>query len=129
MAVPAQLGLLWLIFLMLLMGMLGYGIYFGASHSVQQLAADAARTAMGGLSATERKQLATDYVSSNAASYAFLHPSELGVEVHDSPIDANQLVVFVSYEATNLPVWGLLRGMNMPPRIIRRHSTIRLGGR
>ena len=31
------------LFILLLLGMVAYGIYFGASHSVQQIAADAAR--------------------------------------------------------------------------------------
>jgi Flp pilus assembly protein TadG len=35
-------------YLFFLLGMLAYGIYFGAAHSVQQLAADAARTAIAG---------------------------------------------------------------------------------
>lgn len=37
------------VYLLLLTGMLAYGIYFGAAHALQQLAADAARTAIAGL--------------------------------------------------------------------------------
>ncbi|RVD33089.1 pilus assembly protein, partial [Mesorhizobium sp. M4A.F.Ca.ET.020.02.1.1] len=40
------------LFILLLLGMVAYGIYFGASHSVQQIAADAARTAIAGLNQT-----------------------------------------------------------------------------
>ncbi|TIM19494.1 MAG: pilus assembly protein, partial [Mesorhizobium sp.] len=40
-----EFALLAPIFILLLLGMVAYGIYFGASHSVQQIAADAARTA------------------------------------------------------------------------------------
>ena len=37
------------LFIFFVMGMVAYGIYFGAAHSVQQIAADAARTAIAGL--------------------------------------------------------------------------------
>ncbi|MBL8581266.1 MAG: pilus assembly protein, partial [Rhizobiaceae bacterium] len=43
------------VFILVLFGLIAYGIYFGASHSVQQLAADAARTAVAGLNAEERE--------------------------------------------------------------------------
>lgn len=36
------------LYLFLLVGMVAYGIYFGASHSVQQIPADAARALGGG---------------------------------------------------------------------------------
>ncbi|RWA68586.1 MAG: pilus assembly protein [Mesorhizobium sp.] len=51
------------IFILLLLGMVAYGIYFGASHSVQQIAADAARKAIAGLDQTERQALVTDFIS------------------------------------------------------------------
>jgi Flp pilus assembly protein TadG len=47
------------LFILLLLGMVAYGIYFGASHSVQQIAADGARTAIAGLNQTERQALTT----------------------------------------------------------------------
>ncbi len=34
------------VFLLIVVGILAYGLYFGAANSVQQLAADAARAAM-----------------------------------------------------------------------------------
>ena len=37
------------IFFLMVFGMLAYAIYFGVVHSVQQLAADAARVSVGGL--------------------------------------------------------------------------------
>ena len=46
------------VFVLLMMGMIAYGIYFGAVHSVQQLAADAARASVAGLDESERIWLA-----------------------------------------------------------------------
>ncbi|GLS32839.1 TadE-like protein [Mesorhizobium albiziae] len=52
-----EFALLFPIFILLFLGMIAYGIYFGASHSVQQIAADAARVAIAGLDETERQTL------------------------------------------------------------------------
>src|SRR5690606_30146982 len=68
------------LFILFLLGMVAYGIYFGASHSVQQIAADAARTAISGLDAAERKTLVADYVARNAAGYPFVDSAKLTVD-------------------------------------------------
>lgn len=127
-ATAVEFAILSPIFLILLLGMIAYGIYFGASHSVQQLAADAARIAMSGLSASERNALATDFIARNGAGYAFINPARLTVEARDSMADGSQFVVSVSYDASSLPIWGLFQGIHMPGKTIRRQSTIRLGG-
>jgi Flp pilus assembly protein TadG len=116
------------VMLFLLFGMIAYGIYFGASHSIQQIAADAARTAVAGLTPTERSSLATEYVRRNASGYAFIDPSELKLSVGDSSADPDQFNVRITYDAHNLPIWNLLRGMPLPGETISRSSTIRIGG-
>ena len=50
------------LFILMMLGMLGYGIYFGAAHSIQQLTADAARTAIAGLDEDERRSLAQAFI-------------------------------------------------------------------
>ena len=114
--------------LFLLFGMIGYGIYFGASHSIQQIAADAARTALAGLTPAERSSLATDYIRRNASGYAFIDPSELTLSVGDSSADPEQFNVQVTYDARNLPIWNLFRALPLPGETISRRSTIRIGG-
>ncbi len=46
------------VFLVLMLGILAYGIYFAAAHSTAQLAADAARASVAGLNDVERANLA-----------------------------------------------------------------------
>jgi Flp pilus assembly protein TadG len=116
------------IFILLLLGMVAYGIYFGASHSIQQLAADAARTAIAGLSAPEREALVVDFIDRNAGGYPFVDPLKLVVDARDSARDGSQFVVSISYDAGNLPIWSLFDGLAMPGTTIERTSTIRLGG-
>jgi len=127
-ATAIEFAILAPIFLVLLLGMIAYGIYFGASHSVQQLAADAARISMGGLSAQERTDLVNDFITRNGAGYPFLDPRKLTVDARDSAMDGSRFVVSVSYDATDLPIWNLFHGIAMPGTTIQRQSTIRLGG-
>ena len=116
------------LFILLLLGMVAYGIYFGASHSVQQIAADAARTAIAGLNQTERQALVTDCINHDVAGYPFVDPHKLTVDAKDSTIDGSQFVVSVSYDARDLPIWNLLDSLPMPSMTIKRQSTIRVGG-
>lgn len=116
------------IFIVLLLGMVAYGIYFGASHSVQQIAADAARTAIAGLNQTERQALVTDFVTNDVAGYPFVDPTKLTISAQDSAVDGSQFVVSVTYDARNLPIWNLFRNLPLPGTTIQRQSTIRVGG-
>jgi Flp pilus assembly protein TadG len=123
-----EFALLAPIFIMLFLGMAAYGIYFGASHSVQQLAADAARTAIAGLNATERSTLATNFIRLNASGYPFVDPKKVTVNTRDSAADGSQFVVAVQYDASTLPIWKLFKGLPLPGMTISRQSTIRVGG-
>lgn len=116
------------IFIFLILGMIAYGIYFGAAHSVQQIAADAARTAIAGLDEAERQSLAQHFIEANADGYTFIEADKLAVQVADNPHDANQFVVEVRYDADNLPIWRLLSDLPLPGKRIERSSKIRIGG-
>lgn len=116
------------LYLFLLLGMTAYGIYFGAAHSVQQLSADAARRAVAGLSPEERQQMARQFIDRNADGYLFIDPQKLTVIGGDSGRDAGQFDVVLSYDASDLPIWGLWERLPMPSRTILRRSTIRMGG-
>ena len=116
------------IFILLLLGMVAYGIYFGASHSVQQIAADAARTAIAGLNQTERQTLVTNFIANDVSGYPFVDPKKLKVNAQDSVADGSQFVVSVTYDARNLPIWNLFQSLPLPGTTIQRQSTIRVGG-
>lgn len=123
-----EFALLVPLYLFLVLGMTAYGIYFGAAHSVQQLSADAARTAVAGIDALERQDLARRFIADNARGYLFIDPVKLTVEVGDSGSDASQFDVTLRYDATSLPIWSLWESLPMPDRIIQRRATIRMGG-
>ncbi|MGE0280321.1 MAG: TadE/TadG family type IV pilus assembly protein [Rhizobiaceae bacterium] len=116
------------IFILLLMGMIAYGIYFGASHSLQQIAADATRTAIAGLDTTERRDLAMRFISLNAPTYPFIDAAKLVIDTHDSTADGSQFVVELKYDARQLPIWGVFKDLPLPDTTIIKRSTIRVGG-
>jgi Flp pilus assembly protein TadG len=115
------------LFFLTIFTMIGYGIYLSASHAIQQISADAARTAVAGLSENERKTLASGFIETAALDYAFINRSKLTVRVEDDISNLNQFTVTISYDASELPIWKLF-SFALPEEKIERYSTIRLGG-
>ncbi len=116
------------VFLLLLMGMIAFGLYLGAANGVQQLAADATRTALAGIDGGERETLARNYIQTHTGKYALLDPARIQVTVDNAASDPNQFTVQIQYDAQNLPIWNLMTGIPLPNTVITRSSTIRLGG-
>ncbi|HWJ89286.1 MAG TPA: TadE/TadG family type IV pilus assembly protein [Pelagibacterium sp.] len=117
------------VFLLLVFGALAYGIYFGAAHSVQQLAADAARAAVAGLNVTERATLAVSFIDANGGAYVLIDPTRLELDAGPSGTDPDQFTVALSYDASTLPIWNLYPPIPLPnSKIITFTSTIRNGG-
>lgn len=126
-AAAIEFAILAPVFILLLLTFIAYGIYLGAAHAVQQLAADASRAAIAGLNATERQSLATAYIRSSSLDGTFLDLDKLSVKVETDPSDVNQFTVALSYDASGLPIWSLYSFV-MPEHVIHRYSTIRVGG-
>ena len=108
------------IFLTLLLGILAYGIYFAAAHSTAQLAADAARASVAGLTDTERSSIARASVANNVRSYGILLDArKVIVEAAAVPSDATEFRVAVRYDAAILP---------LPSSTIEQTAIIKRGG-
>lgn len=127
-ASAVEFALLAPVFLLLVLGAICYGIYFGAAHSVQQLAADAARAAVAGLDPDERVALATAFVAANGGSYGLIDPEKLTLLATPSPSDPDQFLVSLSYDASSLPIWNIHPPVPLPDPVIAFTSTIRNGG-
>ncbi len=127
-ASAVEFALLTPVFLLLVFGSLAYGIYFGAAHSVQQLAADAARAAVAGLSGAERTALAEAFIAANGGGYVLIDPEKLVIAAAPSPSDPDQFSVALRYDASGLPIWNLYPPIPMPAKTIVFASTIRNGG-
>jgi Flp pilus assembly protein TadG len=116
------------VFLLMLMGMMAYGIYFGAANSVQQLTADAARTAIAGLDQAERNKLVGAFLSTNAGDYLLIDQARISFSIGDKPDDPSQYRVTVHYDASELPIWNLYLPLPLPSTLITYTSVIRRGG-
>lgn len=116
------------VFLLMLTGMLAYGIYFGAANSLQQLAADAARTAIAGINAQEGRALVRSYLDRNAGAYMLIDPERLDFDILVSDDNRDQYLVQLRYYASDLPIWNLYPPLPLPSQQIVHGATIRRGG-
>lgn len=111
--------------ILLLAGMVVYGGWFWLAQSVQSLATEGARAAVGGLDAAEREQLAREFVADQAGGAGGLDPAMVTVRVTN---DAQAIRVQVAYDARNNPVMLLAGPLPKPPTLIERSATVRIGG-
>ena len=124
-AVALEFAFLVPMLIFMVMGIIGYGGYFWMSHSVQQMANDAARAAIPGLNAAERASLARTSVNKSATDYAQLTASKVSTQV----IDANgRLTVRVSYDAAQSFAFAVRGLAPMPSDQIQRQASVQLGG-
>jgi Flp pilus assembly protein TadG len=115
-------------FLAIVFGIVMFGAYLAVVHGVQQLAAEAARSSVAGLSEGERSRLANDYVTDNAGAYILIDPSHLTVDAATSASDANVFTVTVRYDASGMFIYSLPSFVPSPPSIVERAAAIPRGG-
>ncbi|MBX3593991.1 MAG: pilus assembly protein [Sphingomonas sp.] len=107
----------------MLVGILSYGLYFGAAHSVQQLAADAARRSVAGSNAAERSSIVHAYVDANATGYFLIRADRLR-EVSATAIGDGRTRIRIAFDATWLPIFSFAAMVPLPPGTITRDCTI-----
>ncbi len=127
-AIAVEFAMIAPVFLMIVFGILMYGSYLAVIHGVQQLAAEAARSSIAGLSETERSSLANAYVTGNVNAYPLIDPNHLTVNAATSSSDANVFVVTVNYDASKMFLYSLPTFVPMPSPTIARSAAIPRGG-
>ncbi|RTL48366.1 MAG: pilus assembly protein [Bradyrhizobiaceae bacterium] len=127
-ASAVEFALLLPVFMAIIFGIVVFGSYLAMVHGVQQLAAEAARSSVAGLSETERSSLANGYVTSNVGSYPLIAPGRITVNAATSPTDANVFVVTVNYDASGSFIYSLPSFVPAPPTTIVRSAAIPRGG-
>ncbi|MCB1412571.1 MAG: pilus assembly protein [Xanthobacteraceae bacterium] len=116
------------LFFAILFGIAIFGSYLAVVHGVQQLAAEAARRSVAGLTDSERGSLAADYVSANAGSYPLIDGAHLTVTAAASSADSKVFVVTVNYDASDMFIYALPAFVPMPAKTIVRSAAIPFGG-
>lgn len=113
------------IFIALLLAIVVYGGWFWLSHSVQSLAAESARAALGGLDEAEQRRLAEAFVAGQADQVVGLDPALAQVSVtHDD----DALRVRIAYDVADHPLILLAGPLPRPPSTITRSAVVRTGG-
>ncbi len=126
-AAAVEFALVVPVFLTVLFGIITYGSYLAVVHGVQQLAAEAARASIAGLSDSERLTLATSNIDNNVSSYALLTPSHLTVQSASTDATGN-FTVTLTYDASDMFIFTLptfVPGLNST---ITRSAAIQRGG-
>jgi Flp pilus assembly protein TadG len=121
-----EFAMLFPVFLTLVFGIVIFGSYLAMIHGVQQLAAEAARSSVAGLSESERSSLAASYVTANVGTYPLIIPSKISVNAATGS-DPNVFVVTVSYDASTMFIYSL-PFVPAPPSTIIRSAAIPYGG-
>jgi Flp pilus assembly protein TadG len=115
------------VFLALVFGIVIFGSYLSVVHGLQQLAAEAARSSIAGMSASERSSIATSYVSTNVGTYPLISANNVSVNAATSPSDPNVFVVTVTYNASGMFIYSL-PFVPAPSSTIVRSAAIPFGG-
>jgi Flp pilus assembly protein TadG len=115
------------VFLLMLFGILVYGQYLSLVHSMEQLAAQAARESLAGLDTAERTQLAENYLAQNAQFYPMIDTSRLSMSAAPATDDADVFVVTVSYDLTDT-LFDLFPEFLPPHRTLSESAAIERGG-
>ena len=116
------------VLLLLMFGIMGYGYIFGIYHSFQQMAAEAARSSVAGLSDAERAQIAQSYVAANAGAYAFIDPAKVTVRTLQTGPQQQSFEVAVSYDMSGSLYDQLSRLVALPQPLIERRAVVQRGG-
>jgi Flp pilus assembly protein TadG len=111
-------------FACLLYGVMAYGQYFLLAHSMQQIANDAARATVAGLSAAERQALAASAVSSDLAALGQINPRRVTTAVSET---SDTVTVNVRLDASNVALFRTPL-VPLPSSQIERRAVIRPGG-
>lgn len=125
-SVAVEFALVSPIFIALLAGIVAYGSIISEQNSIQQIAAEAARSSVGGLSDAEREALSRAYIDTAVTAYPLVDPAKLTVST-DAP-SATTFRVSVRYDMSESFVYRLLNGLPLPSSTVHRSAVVQRGG-
>lgn len=121
-AVLIEAAILLPILIMLLVGMINYGLWFMAAHVVQQAANEGARAALAGMDSTERQTLAGDAVTKSINGSGVVNPLLVTV---GSSVSGGFYTVTVTYNVAQAKFFATAL-LPMPTGPIQRASVVKL---
>jgi len=115
------------VFLLMVLGIIGYGAYLAMVHDVQQLAAEAARASVAGMSDGERAALAQSAIAAGVGSYPLIAPARLSLDAAATDAATGTFTLTLRYDAGDSFIYTLPY-IPMPSRTIVRSAAIQRGG-
>lgn len=109
----------------MIMSMVVYGGWLWMAQSVQTLATESARAAIGGLDTAERSRLVHAFVDTQARAGAGLDREHLTVSVGSDP---DVIRVQIAMDVSDHPLMMMSVVTPPPPSTIRRTAIVRIGG-
>ena len=127
-ASAVEFAIIFPLFLVVLFGIISFGAYLAVVHGVQQLAAEATRAAVAGLSDSERVTLALDNINGNVNSYPMISSKRLTLTSASTDAASQNFSVTLRYDASDMFVFNLPVFAPQPSPIIVRSASIQRGG-
>ncbi|MCJ2071880.1 pilus assembly protein [Methylobacterium sp. J-030] len=109
-------------------GIAMFGICLGAAHNLRQIAAEAARASVAGVTDGERATLAQNTVNRSLSTGAMFRPGSVVVQVGPDPNDATVYTVTLTADTAPLGVNVFSRLLPMLPTMLRSTVSVRKGG-
>lgn len=111
--------------ILLLCGMLVYGNWFMAAHSLQQSANDAARVSLAGLSVEERRSLIDRSLASSRAGFPLPNARTITSEVREAD---GYLTVTLRYDPASAAIFAAIP-FPLPAAMLERAAVIKVDAR
>lgn len=108
--------------IMILLGVVTYGLWFMSAHSIQQAANEGARAALAAIDDDEREAIVRQTVADGVVSVGTVNPQLVSVETR---LDQNLFTVSVSYDASRDTLFTMSL-IPMPDSSITRTARVRL---
>jgi Flp pilus assembly protein TadG len=123
-AAIVEFAILLPVLILIMLGMLSYGQYFLLAHSIQQLANDAARATVAGVTPAERLTIAGATVTREKASLPEAASAAITTAVDEA---TEKVTVRVRLDASNTPLFRNTI-VPLPDAVIERRAVVRPGG-
>jgi Flp pilus assembly protein TadG len=116
------------VFVTMMFGIIVFGSYLAVAHGLQQLAAEAARASVAGVSDSERNSLAQSYIDGNIGSYPLLTASRLTRDPAVTDPSNSVFSITLRYDLSSSFIYSLPNFVPAPPSTLVRSAAIQRGG-
>ena len=116
------------VLMLMLFGIIAFGYVFGVYHGVQQIASEAARASVSGITDPERVTIARDFVAANVSAYPLLDPTRLKMTTSQSGPPRQTFEVAIQYDMSDTVFANLASLIALPPPQVERRAVVQRGG-